>query len=92
MNRWRVGEDRGSKETDGCPLTDTENYKYKGNRFKGNNNDGECHCLWIHLYWPRGVCAAGFDCVYVYRVKEASAGPPPVGVLRLSICIRPKGV
>jgi hypothetical protein len=23
MNRRRVGEDRGSKETDGCPLTDT---------------------------------------------------------------------
>jgi hypothetical protein len=22
MNRWRVGEDIGSKETDGCPLTD----------------------------------------------------------------------
>jgi hypothetical protein len=22
MNRWRVAEDRGSKETDGCPLTD----------------------------------------------------------------------
>jgi hypothetical protein len=22
MNRWRVGEDMGSKETDGCPLTD----------------------------------------------------------------------
>jgi hypothetical protein len=21
MNRWRVGEDRGSKETNGCPLT-----------------------------------------------------------------------
>jgi hypothetical protein len=21
MNRWRVGEDRGSKETDRCPLT-----------------------------------------------------------------------
>jgi hypothetical protein len=21
MNRWRVGEDRGSKETGGCPLT-----------------------------------------------------------------------
>jgi hypothetical protein len=20
MNRWREGEDRGSKETDGCPL------------------------------------------------------------------------
>jgi hypothetical protein len=24
MNRWRVGEDRGSKETDGCPLTDRD--------------------------------------------------------------------
>jgi hypothetical protein len=24
MNRWRVGEDRGSKETDGCPLTVVE--------------------------------------------------------------------
>jgi hypothetical protein len=24
MNRWRVGEDRGSKETDGCPLTQWE--------------------------------------------------------------------
>jgi hypothetical protein len=23
MNRWRVGEDRGSKETDRCPLTPT---------------------------------------------------------------------
>jgi hypothetical protein len=22
MNRWRVGEDRGSKEMDGCPLTE----------------------------------------------------------------------
>jgi hypothetical protein len=21
MNRWRVGDDRGSKDTDGCPLT-----------------------------------------------------------------------
>jgi hypothetical protein len=21
MNRWKVGKDRGSKETDGCPLT-----------------------------------------------------------------------
>jgi hypothetical protein len=23
MNRWKVGEDRGSKETDGCPLTES---------------------------------------------------------------------
>jgi hypothetical protein len=59
---------------------------------KGSNNDGECHCLWIHLYWPRGVCAAGFDRIYIYRFKEASAGPPPVGVLCLSICVRAKGI
>jgi hypothetical protein len=25
MNRWRVGEDRGSKETDGCPLICCQN-------------------------------------------------------------------
>jgi hypothetical protein len=25
MDRGRVGEDRGSKETDGCPLTKTTN-------------------------------------------------------------------
>jgi hypothetical protein len=31
MNRWRVGEDRGSKETDGCPLTIERN---KRNREK----------------------------------------------------------
>jgi hypothetical protein len=57
---------------------------------KGNNNDGECHCLWIHLYRPRGVCATWFDCVYIYRVKEASTGSAPVSALRLSIRIRPK--
>jgi hypothetical protein len=27
MNRWRVGEDRGSKETDGCPLTGCDGLK-----------------------------------------------------------------
>jgi hypothetical protein len=26
MNRWRVGEDTGSKETDGCPLTEVAAY------------------------------------------------------------------
>jgi hypothetical protein len=25
MNRWGVGEDMGSKETDGCPLTAIDN-------------------------------------------------------------------
>jgi hypothetical protein len=55
----------------------------KGIVSKGTNNDGECHCLWLRLYQPRGVCATGFDCVYVYRVKEASTGSATVGVLRL---------
>jgi hypothetical protein len=26
MNRWRVGEDRGSKETGGCPLTNPQHF------------------------------------------------------------------
>jgi hypothetical protein len=26
MNKGRVGEDRGSKETDGCPLTETQTH------------------------------------------------------------------
>jgi hypothetical protein len=28
MDRGRVGEDRGSKEMDGCPLTDSKRYIY----------------------------------------------------------------
>jgi hypothetical protein len=28
MNRWRVGEDIGSKETDRCPLTGTDVVRY----------------------------------------------------------------
>jgi hypothetical protein len=32
MNRWRVGEDRGSKEMDGCPLTDGLDNILKHNR------------------------------------------------------------
>jgi hypothetical protein len=27
MNRWRVAEDRGSKEMDRCPLTVTDEYQ-----------------------------------------------------------------
>jgi hypothetical protein len=55
----------------------------KGIVSKGTNNDGECHYLWLRLYRPCGVCATGFDCVYVYRVKEALTGSATVGVLRL---------
>jgi hypothetical protein len=29
MNRWRVGEDRGSKEMDGCPLIVVRKIKNK---------------------------------------------------------------
>jgi hypothetical protein len=32
MNRWIVGEDIGSKETDGCPLTDI---RYENKRMRG---------------------------------------------------------
>jgi hypothetical protein len=36
MDRGRVGEDRGSKETDGCPLTGWGNIlKNKGNERTG---------------------------------------------------------
>jgi hypothetical protein len=52
----------------------------KGIVSNGNNNDGECHCLWLRLYQPRGVCATGFDCFYIYRVKEVSTGSATVGV------------
>jgi hypothetical protein len=37
VNRWRVGEDRGSKETDGCPLT----VKWKG--YDKSHNQWEVH-------------------------------------------------
>jgi hypothetical protein len=30
MNKGRVGEDRGSKETDGCPLTVSLQMIYRG--------------------------------------------------------------
>jgi hypothetical protein len=32
MDRGRVGEDRGSKKTDGCPLTNAKNDKTKHNK------------------------------------------------------------
>jgi hypothetical protein len=45
MNRWRVGEDRGSKETDGCPLTvmDTqdESSELRRRLIQDNTSGGE---------------------------------------------------
>jgi hypothetical protein len=34
MNIWRVGEDRGSKEMDGCPLTPTNNLQRPKDKVK----------------------------------------------------------
>jgi hypothetical protein len=43
MDRGRVGEDRGSKETDGCPLTGGNNRDNGSSNSKdgggGNSND-----------------------------------------------------
>jgi hypothetical protein len=35
MNMWRVGEDMGSKETDGCPLTATAVHKLHKDKGQG---------------------------------------------------------
>jgi hypothetical protein len=40
MSRRRVGEDRGSKEMDGCPLTGSRNGNERGgNEDKGSRNE-----------------------------------------------------
>jgi hypothetical protein len=38
MDRGRVGEDRGSKETDGCPLTHGINMGFGKDRGGGGDN------------------------------------------------------
>jgi hypothetical protein len=40
--------------------------------FKGNNNDGMCLDLWIHMHWPHGVIPPRDDRFCVGRVMEAS--------------------
>jgi hypothetical protein len=57
---------------------DTKNYKYKGNRSKGNENDRPCVCLRIRLHGPRGVCPSWIDHLYVRGTKEASPSSTPV--------------
>jgi hypothetical protein len=44
MNRWRVGEDRGSKETDGCPLITTFGESTSG---KSSDFEYRSHRLWV---------------------------------------------
>jgi hypothetical protein len=52
MNRWRVGEDRGSKETDGCFLTEA----VKAVRTCQNSlgQDGTCLGLLLLHVGPNG--------------------------------------
>jgi hypothetical protein len=51
MNRWRVGEDWGSKETDGCPLTEsiTENEWEEADDKNENENlaQGKDNDSWV---------------------------------------------
>jgi hypothetical protein len=39
MNRWRVGEDRGSKETDRCPLTISRDHTQSRRLLYSKSND-----------------------------------------------------
>jgi hypothetical protein len=64
---------------------DTKNYKYKGNRSKGNKNDRPCIHLRIRLHRPRGVCPSWVDRFYVRGVKETSPSSAPVSVGRCSL-------
>jgi hypothetical protein len=64
---------------------DTKNYKYKGNRSKGNKNDRPCIRLQIHLHRPRGVCPPWVDHFYVRGIKEASPSLAPVSVGHYSL-------
>jgi hypothetical protein len=49
MDRGRVGEDRGSKETDGCPLT----------VFKNPEHHGRMKHLDLRFYWLRDTMESG---------------------------------
>jgi hypothetical protein len=71
---------------------DTKNYKYKGNRSKGNKDDRPCIRLRIHLHWPRGVCPSWVDPLYVRGTKETSPSSTPVSVGRFSLVLCPNGV
>jgi hypothetical protein len=50
MNMWRVGEDMGSKETDGCPLTDPQHQDAHHHQRTGRVEKGAHHSIEI---WTR---------------------------------------
>jgi hypothetical protein len=59
MNRWRVGEDRGSKETDRYPLTMTEIVMTETMRMMRNDENGgnsEGMISDDDINWSRRVC------------------------------------
>jgi hypothetical protein len=55
MNRWRVGEDRGSKETNGCPLTGLQFYTTLPLRHDGRKSMifSQCRvgCSYLASFW-----------------------------------------
>jgi hypothetical protein len=54
MNKGRVGEDRGSKERDQCPLTDSRTYYYHRHSTPPSAlTSGALDRLWTH--WDRSV-------------------------------------
>jgi hypothetical protein len=65
MNRWRVGEDRGSKEKDRCPLT-------KSHTIDGREDRGREARLGEELY-PVGVMVIR----HVRRNYSSTTHSPP---------------
>jgi hypothetical protein len=62
MNKGRVGEDRGSKETDGCPLTAMNTFPVGLNTLSSTDpGDSEWYqscllgCEWQHKIWHSAV-------------------------------------
>jgi hypothetical protein len=61
MDRGRVGEDRGSKETDGCPLTDTVLDVPTGNASRGILSIGKNY---LSLRIPFTLLISNVICTY----------------------------
>jgi hypothetical protein len=63
MNRWRVGEDRGSKEMDGCPLTVSFVHIRNSNR--------GLLIIWYLLYKSMGVYCLVKDLLWRDSLAES---------------------
>jgi hypothetical protein len=72
MDRGRVGEDRGSKETDGCPLT-LPGDKIALDRCVPTRWNSDLTCLDAHLYFRSPVeqlTGAAVNKLQAYRLSE----------------------